>query len=104
VRAFCNIERGHTVGAEPNIIAFPGAKLVLTKNELEGHLSQLREKLLPFYEDDEDKLDQDIDQAKAADIGAVGLMSAIAWCHGQLGLYSDVLNISESREEQARAD
>lgn len=90
------------MGIEPNILAFPGRKTIMTKARLEKELARVREELRPYYEDDDEALDADIATAKSKDIGAVGLMSAIAWCHGQVATYQ-LLSNSEDSEDTLRA-
>ena len=75
------------MGVNPNITPFPGTGTLMTKAKLRRELANLREQLLPFYEDDESELDREINTQKSTIPGAVGMMTAIAWCHGQLGLY-----------------
>jgi len=85
------------MGIEPNIIPFPGRGILMTKAKLKQELARLKEELLPYYEDDEDALDADIEKA-GTDVSAVGLMSAIAWCHGELGVY-ELLNKQQEDAE-----
>ena len=88
------------MGCEPNIIPFPGKGLMMTKARFQRALDRLREELLPYYEDDEESLDEAIVLAKTKDFGAVGLMSAIAWCHSQLGVYRFLNEPEETEEHQ----
>lgn len=84
------------MGVASNIRAFPGKGSLMTKAKLERELANLREKLLPYYEDDDDQLDADIFKQRAKEFGAVGIMSAIAWCHGQIAIYSLMSDIANS--------
>ena len=66
------------------------AKAIFNRNALNTKLEAARLQLEPFYEDGEgtsDELDAAIEAAKRGDKGAVGIMSAIAWCWGELGVY-----------------
>ena len=83
---------------EPNILPFPKRGTIMTKAKLQQELGRLKERLLPYYEDDEEALEKDVQRASHVDIGAVGTMSAIAWCHGQIGLYQ-TLNADLLEEE-----
>ncbi|MFW6210205.1 MAG: hypothetical protein ACOC4E_01805 [Patescibacteria group bacterium] len=67
--------------------SYPRVRLSLTRQALEKELEKQKERLLPFYEDDEERLDQDIARKIDGQPGIVGLLSAIAWCHGEIGLY-----------------
>jgi len=75
------------MGQHNKIVDFPGKKTMFKRGELKEELRRLREELLPFYEDDEMLLDEHLEKVKSSDAGAVGLMSAIAWCHGEIGIY-----------------
>jgi len=76
----------------------------MTKARFEKELDRLREELLPYYEDDDKALDADIAKAKSKDIGAVGLMSAIAWCHGQIGTYRFMSSNMDDEEKDAASE
>jgi hypothetical protein len=90
------------MGVQPNILPFPKRGTLMTKRNLEKILKDLTEELLPYYDDDEEALDRDVQKAATADFGAVGTMSAIAWCHGQIGLYR-MLNMKQEEKDAASA-
>ena len=75
----------------------------MTKAKLSRELTRLKEELLPFYEDDESALDADIEKTAQKEPGAVGIMSAIAWCHGQFAIYK-LLNDENDEKESAQSD
>lgn len=63
--------------------------------DLKHSLAQLTEQLLPFYEDDEDELERQVQKILDDQPGMVGYMSAISWCHGQIGLIKSLCDLQD---------